>query len=275
VKRYKEIARRINKDITNDQIGTNASAAAFFIMLSFIPCILVLFTLMKYTAVAQGELTEAAEQIIPANITPVIESIFEEVSHYSAAVIPVNIIFAMWSAGMGVLAITNGLNAVHSTKETRGYFFTHIRAAFYTFIILLAVIVSLTLIAFGGFAMDLAVRYLPSVPASLLYLFHIRFFIGFAAVVMITLVMYKFLPNKKIRFWGELPGALICAAGWLICSWIISVYLRIFTGFSSMYGSLTTIVLIMMWLYFSMYILLIGAEINRWLREKHHIVEKP
>jgi len=237
-------------------------------MLSFIPCILILVTLMKYTAVTQDELTEAAENVIPSNIVPMVESIFQEVSHYSAAVIPVNIIFAMWSAGMGILAITNGLNAVHGTVETRGYLFTHVRAAFYTFIILLAVIVSLTLVAFGGVAMDFALQYLPSIPAPLLYIFRIRFYIGFAAIVMITLVMYKFLPNKKISFRGELPGALICAAGWLVCSWIISEYLRIFRNFSSMYGSLTTIILIMMWLYFSMYILLIGAEINRWLREK-------
>ena len=57
------------------------------------------------------------------------------------------------------------------------------------------------------------------------------------------------------------------AVGWMIVSWIFSVYLDIFKGFSSMYGSLTTIVLIMLWLYFCMYILLLGGEVNMILRD--------
>ena len=60
----------------------------------------------------------------------------------------------------------------------------------------------------------------------------------------------------------QLMGAAFSAVGWMIVSWIFSVYLDIFKGFSSMYGSLTTIVLIMLWLYFCMYILLFGGEVN-------------
>ena len=62
-------------------------------------------------------------------------------------------------------------------------------------------------------------------------------------------------------------GAAFSAVGWMILSWIFSVYLDIFKGFSSMYGSLTTIVLIMLWLYFCMYILLLGGEVNMILRD--------
>lgn len=65
----------------------------------------------------------------------------------------------------------------------------------------------------------------------------------------------------------QLMGAAFSAVGWMIVSWIFSVYLNIFKGFSSMYGSLTTIVLIMLWLYFCMYILLLGGEVNVILRE--------
>ena len=62
-------------------------------------------------------------------------------------------------------------------------------------------------------------------------------------------------------------GAAFSAVGWIIVSWIFSVYVDIFKGFSSMYGSLTTIVLIMLWLYFCMYILLLGGEVNMILRD--------
>ena len=74
--------------------------------------------------------------------------------------------------------------------------------------------------------------------------------------------MYKFLPNRKDWLRKQIPGALFSAIGWQVVSWIFSMYLDIFEGFSDMYGSLTTIVLIMLWLYFCMYCILLGAEVN-------------
>ena len=67
------------------------------------------------------------------------------------------------------------------------------------------------------------------------------------------------MPNHIVQLKVQLMGAAFSAVGWMIVSWIFSVYLDIFKGFSSMYGSLTTIVLIMLWLYFCMYILLLGG----------------
>ena len=76
------------------------------------------------------------------------------------------------------------------------------------------------------------------------------------------MMIYKFLPNHIVQLKVQLMGAAFSAVGWMIVSWIFSVYLDIFKGFSSMYGSLTTIVLIMLWLYFCMYILLFGGDVN-------------
>ena len=81
------------------------------------------------------------------------------------------------------------------------------------------------------------------------------------------MMLYKFLPNQIVQLKVQLMGAAFSAVGWMIVSWIFSVYLNIFKGFSSMYGSLTTIVLIMLWLYFCMYILLLGGEVNVILRD--------
>ena len=60
----------------------------------------------------------------------------------------------------------------------------------------------------------------------------------------------------------SLPGAMFAAVGWMVVSWVFSIYLDVFEGFSSMYGSLTTIVLIMLWMYFCMYCILLGGEMN-------------
>ena len=82
-----------------------------------------------------------------------------------------------------------------------------------------------------------------------------------------TMMIYKFLPNHIVQFRVQLMGAAFSAVGLMILSWIFSVYLDIFKGFSTMYGSLTTIVLIMLLLYFSMYIILLGGEVNVVIRD--------
>ena len=90
-----------------------------------------------------------------------------------------------------------------------------------------------------------------------------------------TMMIYKFLPNHIVQLKVQLMGAAFSAVGWMIVSWIFSVYLNIFKGFSSMYGSLTTIVLIMLWLYFCMYVMLLGGLINCiWVDAKRDILEK-
>ena len=67
----------------------------------------------------------------------------------------------------------------------------------------------------------------------------------------------------------QVPGAVIASIGWIIISKIFSIYLSLFKGFSIMYGSLTTIILIMMWVYLCIYIILIGAEINNYIYRKN------
>ena len=75
-------------------------------------------------------------------------------------------------------------------------------------------------------------------------------------------MIYKFLPNRKAKFVKQIPGSVFSAIAWMVVSWVFSVYVDIFQGFSSMYGSLTTIVLIMLWMYFCMYSILLGGELN-------------
>ena len=74
-------------------------------------------------------------------------------------------------------------------------------------------------------------------------------------------VIFTALPNTKLTFKSQLPGATACAAAWYVFSFGLSIYVDYFNGFS-MYGSLTTIALIMLWLYFCMYIMMMSAEVN-------------
>jgi len=82
--------------------------------------------------------------------------------------------------------------------------------------------------------------------------------------------VYKYLPNRKnigkTTMKKQLPGAIFTACAWQVISFVFSIYLDIFTGFTTMYGSLTMIILIMLWLYMCMYVILLGGEVNALLQ---------
>ena len=105
------------------------------------------------------------------------------------------------------------------------------------------------------------------------FIIRIRTFVTLLVLTVFWDLVYKFLPNRthtsKTTLRKQLPGAVFTACGWLLISFIFSIYLDIFTGFMDMYGSMTTIVLIMLWLYGCMYIILLGGELNA-LLEKYY-----
>ena len=100
-----------------------------------------------------------------------------------------------------------------------------------------------------------------------------RIILSFRMVVMLALFMFFFallyavLPSRRAGFIDQLPGALFAAAGWYLFSYGFSIYIEYSHAFN-MYGSLTTLVLLMFWLYSVMYIVLIGLELNHWREER-------
>lgn len=253
--------------ISRDRVGAYAAQSAFFLVLSLIPMILLLMTLVQYTPISQADVIEAVYETFPKTIRMTVISIVNEVYNQSKAMIPVTVLVTMWSAGRGVLAITSGLNSIHGEIETRNYIILRVRAAFYTVLFILVIALSLILLGFGNSISVLVNRYVPVLEYITEFIIEIRTVTTLLILIVFSICIYKFLPNYrgKIRF--QVPGAVFTAFGWTFASFIISIYMDIFKGFSNMYGSLTTIVLIMLWLYFCMYIMLLGGEINVLLEE--------
>ena len=181
---------------------------------------------------------------------------------------PVSAVFTLWSAGKGIQALTNGVNAIYHVKETRNYVMMRIRSAFYTLIFIAAVTGSLLLLVFGNSIQKLLEKYIPMIGRIAGYIIGMRTVISLAVLCVVFLLIYKVLPNRRASLKSQLPGAMISALAWSLFSLGFSVYLDVFHGLSSMYGSLTTTVLVMLWMYFCMYIVLIGAEINAYFEER-------
>lgn len=269
--RLKDIYQRITKisdDVTEEHIGAFAAQSAYFFMLCMIPIILLLLTLVQYTPVTKADVMTAVIKVFPSSVDSLITSIVNQVYNQSMGIIPITVVVALWSAGKGVLAMTSGLNSVYGCKETRNYIFLRIRATVYTVMFILVIVFLLLLSVFGNTLNIFIAEHVPFMRNLADWLIRARIFIAPVVLMIFCLLIYKFLPNRKDKLVKQIPGAVFGAIGWLIISWIFSVYVDIFKGFSDMYGSLTTIVLIMLWMYFCMYCILLGGVLNVLMHDK-------
>lgn len=256
--------------IQQDHVAAYAAQGAYFILLSFIPFLLLLMTLIRYTPITQQMVLEGFYQIVPESggFQELISGIVREVYTKSAAVVPISALFTLWSAGKGVQAISNGLNSIYHVQETRFYLILRVRSAFYTLLFLLSLTSTLVLLVFGNSIQRKLEAHLPVVAKLTAFIIGMRTGITLLVLATVFLILYKVVPNRRASFKSQIPGAVISAVAWSLFSLGFSLYLDYFDGMSDMYGSLTTIILVMLWMYFCMYIVLIGAEINAYFEDK-------
>lgn len=269
-----EMIRGFLKRLNKDHVGAYAAQSAYFILLSFIPFVLLLVTLVKYTPLTQEIVTTALIRMVPEEFSSFIRVIVNEVFGKSAAFVPVSAIIALWSAGKGVNALSKGLNCIYQVEETRGYVINRLRSAVYTLIFVVAVAVTLLLLVFGNqIQMGIAERF-PVIAKVTSVIVGMRTMITLVLLCLVFLMIYKFVPNRSATLKSQIPGAMVSSVAWSLFSLAFSIYIDLTPGTVNMYGSLTTLVLIMLWLYFCMWILLIGAEINSYFEDRLRRLEE-
>ncbi len=268
--RIKGYAFRVMDVVSSHHTGAYAAQAAYFFVLSMIPIILLLLTMVQFTSLTKDYIMNAVLQAFPTTVEGLIESIVDQVYSQSGTIIPITVLVALWSAGRGVLSITNGLNCVYESRETRNYVYLRIRASLYTVIFLVAIILSLALSVFGNRIAIMLNQHFPVLVRLIDMVIRSRTLITLGILTLFWDMVYKYLPNRKnigkTTMKKQLPGAIFTACAWQVISFVFSIYLDIFTGFTTMYGSLTMIILIMLWLYMCMYVILLGGEVNALLQ---------
>jgi membrane protein len=260
------IVRNFMNKIKEDRINAYAAQTAYFMILSFIPFILMLLTLIKFTPVTKSDLLATAVDVLPSNLDPIVLSIIDEVYNKSGAVVSISALMAAWSAGKGVMAVIQALNTINGIEEEKGYILVRLRAVFYAVIFVVAVVLSLILIVFGNKILSMLERHLPVIAQLANLLYQVKNFAVLGVLTLLFWVMFRFVPRKGMRRTKQLPGAFLAAFAWTLFSYGFSIYIDLTSGFSNMYGSLTTIILVMLWSYSCMYLMLLGAEFNSYFQ---------
>lgn len=256
------------KRMEQDHVGAYAAQAAYFIVMAFIPFLLCLTTMIRYTPLTYATMRRAIMGFVPENLQGFVLEIVGEVYNRNAAIVPITAVLALWSAGKGIQALMNGLNTIYHVRETRNWLVNRIYSVFYTALFILALVVSLLLLVMGNVLHAMISKYVPILGEVIGRILSARTFLVFVVLFLIFLVLYKAVPNRKATFKSQVPGALLSAVAWLLFSYFFSIYFAIFPNFSNMYGSLATIIMVMLWLYACMNLLLYGAEVNAYFEKE-------
>lgn len=245
-----------------DRLDSSAAHGAFFLIISFLPFLAFLLTLMQQIHFSNGvTLIEMALDIFPAPVAVYLGNLLPSPLE-SSGVLPVAAITAVWASSSGMVAIIKGLDQVYEVKETRNYF--HLRLIAVAYVVAFAVVLLITaaLLVFGSTIYHFLLSHSPPFFATLLINF--KSLAGFVLLFFFFTLMYVFLPRRRVRFLHNLAGAAFSAGGWVLFSYFFSLFVENFSHFS-IYGSLATLIILMFWLFFCMYILFLGGEVAMWL----------
>ncbi len=260
-------AYRIIKDFSAKMkqlnISSYAASTAFFLFLSLVPMLILVCAIIPYTPLTERNLVMVVTDITPDMADSLAEQVISEVYDKSAGILSLAAIATLWSAGKGVLALRRGLNAINGADESRSYFFVRVVSSFYTLVMLVVMVLSLFVMVFGNRLVMLALHRIPQLQLLVSFLMEFRFLFVWGLLTLFFTAIYAYVPDKKLNFKEQVPGASFSAVVWSIFSWGFSLYVDRSEAYS-IYGSLSIIVIVMLWMYFCMYIMMIGAYLNQY-----------
>ncbi len=264
LRRYYTSGREFFAQMRKQNISAYAASIAFFFFLSIIPMLMMVCTILPYTPLTEENLVTAVTDITPEMVDPLAVSVISDVYNRSAGILSVAVIATVWSAAKGVMALMRGLNAVNGVEEKRNYFVIRAIASLYTLVMIVVIILSLFLMVFGDQLVSLALHRIPTLQSVVSFAMNFRFLLVWVILTLLFAAIYTYVPDMKLKFRDQIPGAVFAAVVWSIFSWGFSVYVT-YGNTYGIYGSFSIIIIVMIWMYFCMYITMIGAWLNRYL----------
>lgn len=258
--------------ISQMHIPLHAAYAAYFIILSIFPFLLLILSVLGYTGLEVTNLVDLLAEILPKTLMDTLENlIFSVYQNASGTMLGLSAVTALWSASRGIYGILKGLNAIYDVSENRGYLYTRSISLVYTFFFLVVLVLTLVLHVFGNTLLSTLTMVDNPVLIFFVDLIDLRFFLLLIVQSLVFTLMFMVLPNKRNRFWESLPGGVLASLGWLVYSDLFSIYVENFNRYSNIYGSLYAVALGLLWLYCCMSILFYGGALNRYLKNMENL----
>lgn len=264
--------KRIITKITEDRIGDYASSACYYLMLSFFPFFIGLLSLVKFLPVSQTNLLKFINGIMPTQLQPIIQGIFTDIyDNSTTALTLITAIGIIWAAGKGFMAIVRGLKQIYRKGNQKNWLSQRIRASIYALIFMFLIIASLILMVFGNNIMNFTMKYIPQLTNVVIVfrgIFNNKHFLFPSIFTLFFTIAFSLVSRRGRKSYKEIPGAFFSAVGWYLFTSLYSLYVDHSPNFSYMYGSITTFIIALIWMYACMIIIFIGAEINYFINDE-------
>lgn len=255
--------RYYTKKFSSYHISTYAASASFFIITAVFPLLMLTLSIISYTSLSTQDFLDMVALVLPNSFAPLLTQIATDLMTTSVTALSLSLVATLWTAAKSMLGLLDGLNAIWDVNDTRNFVFKRIICMGYMLILIFGLVLNLGLRVFGQHILALLEHYAPSIARVFSWAMAQRgltLFLVFSAVFML---IFTFFPNKKLKFYMQLPGAMFTSLSWMVFSSLFSVYVNQVGQFSALYGGLTMLIMAMLWLYACMYILFIGAVINK------------
>ncbi|MBI5973752.1 membrane protein [Staphylococcus caledonicus] len=259
---------RIGKD---DASGLAAQMTYHFVLALF-PMLIFLLTLLPFFQIDPQQIKDLVSQNAPSETADVVSRIFEDITkNSSGSLLSVGLLLAIWSASNGMSAIMNSFNVAYDVEDARNPVVLKILSVVFTIVMGIVLALALTLPTFGDFIKEHLFGPL-GLSNEVAWIFDlVRIVLPFIVILILFLTLYSVAPNVKTKFKSVFPGALFTSIIWLVGSFAFGWYLSNFGNYSKTYGSLAGIIILLLWLYITCFIIIIGAEINAIVHQRHVI----
>lgn len=271
---FTETAKKVYEKFVAEEVTTNAAQVAFYFIFALFPLLLVLLNIIGFfLGAAEGvkeELFMYLQQVAPPSaVTLVQDTINEITSEGGGGKLTFGVVLALWSASAGVDNIRIALNDVYDLEETRPWWKYKLVSVLLTLGIALLIFLALGIVFYGGQFLNLLVSPLGLEINSTFILTAFSIGIVGIALVLSFALLYNFAPNHDPWEWHWItPGAITAIVLWIVLSLGFRLYLAYFDSYSKTYGSLGAIIVLLLWLYLTAMVILIGGIVNSVVEKK-------
>jgi len=276
----KEALWRTGEDIGRKHTLQMAAALSYYFVMSLFPALILLTAILAYIH-GHDLLTQAyllMGGFVPKDTMTLLQKVLADViSPNRGAFLSFGILGTLWAASGGFSATIEALNIAYEVEENRPFWKTRPLAIWLTLMIGLFLLTALGVMIVGpNFGEWLARKLHLSWLFAILWPY-IHWVIAVGFTVLSVEMLYYMAPNVKQRFLSTLPGAILSVGCWIALSYLLGLYFRSFANFNKTYGTLGATIALMVWLYWTGFFMLVGAELNCQLAkesEKGKIPEK-
>ena len=254
--------------LTERRLPVFSAAAAYYIFMALVPIVMLMVSLVRFLPITQEQIYIRLGSFMPDQFMTIVKRIVTGIYSGGSVALTISIVLTIIAASGGIRAIMKGLDACYDTERPQNIIIYYARSVFYMIIFLVILLSTFAILMLHENVVDFVQAQFPDLSVSFLTyidMLSVSRYVILAVILFFAFqLMYTFIPKTSQCFHRQVPGSVFASAGWLIFTWVFSIYINNSNRFGA-YGVIGTVMVVMMWIYYSIFVVLIGGWLNRFL----------